>query len=71
MTWDHAGGMLLFEEAGGKITDLDGKDINLSCGKNISENFGFVAAPSNVHAEIREASRQIMRDMGRQDLLGR
>ena len=23
--WDHAGGVLIFEEAGGKVTDLDGK----------------------------------------------
>lgn len=27
--WDHAGAMLLFEEVGGKVTDVDGKPIDL------------------------------------------
>jgi 3'(2'), 5'-bisphosphate nucleotidase len=61
--------MLLFEEAGGKITELDGKDIDLSPSRKISEDFGFVATPSNLHAEILQAARKVVRDMGRQDLL--
>ncbi|KAF5611889.1 3 (2) 5 bisphosphate nucleotidase [Fusarium subglutinans] len=42
--WDHAGAMLLFEETGGKITDVWGRKINLAAGRMMSANFGFVGA---------------------------
>jgi len=47
--WDHAGAMLLFEEVGGCITDVDGKPIDLRRAPLLSGNFGFVAAPKEVH----------------------
>ncbi|RDA83138.1 hypothetical protein CP532_2733 [Ophiocordyceps camponoti-leonardi (nom. inval.)] len=43
--WDHAGAMLLFEETGGKITDIYGNPMDLTVGRQLSKNFGFVAAP--------------------------
>lgn len=33
--WDHAGGVLIFEEAGGKVTDLEGKSIDFSRGRKM------------------------------------
>ena len=33
--WDHAGGVLIYEEAGGKVTDLDGKAIDFSRGRKM------------------------------------
>ena len=33
--WDHAGGVLIFEEAGGKVTDLEGKGIDFSRGRKM------------------------------------
>lgn len=33
--WDHAGGVLIFEEAGGKVTDLEGKAIDFSRGRKM------------------------------------
>lgn len=36
--WDHAGGVLIFEEAGGKVTDLDGKAIDFSKGRKMSDS---------------------------------
>ena len=33
--WDHAGGVLIFGEAGGKVTDLDGKAIDFSRGRKM------------------------------------
>lgn len=62
--WDHAGGILLFEEVGGKITDLDGKDIDLSLGRKISGNFGLLCAPKHLHAEILEKIQEILRAEG-------
>ncbi|KAK3934220.1 hypothetical protein QBC46DRAFT_400393 [Diplogelasinospora grovesii] len=59
--WDHAGAMLLFEEVGGIITDVDGKDIDLSAGRKLSNNFGFVAAPRSVHQAVLKAVREALR----------
>ncbi|KFA51424.1 hypothetical protein S40293_03276, partial [Stachybotrys chartarum IBT 40293] len=39
--WDHSGAMLLFEETGGKITDVHGKDIDLTVERKMVGNFGL------------------------------
>jgi 3'(2'), 5'-bisphosphate nucleotidase len=67
--WDHAGAMLLFEEAGGKITDVDGKDIDLSVGRKMSANFGFVAAPNGVHDVVLRTVREVLEEQGKGNLL--
>ena len=58
--WDHAGGILIFEEAGGKVTDLIGNKITLAVGRKLSENFGIIAAPAGVHAKVVETTREIL-----------
>jgi hypothetical protein len=35
--WDHAGGVMVFEEAGGKVTDLNGKDLVFTAGRYLTE----------------------------------
>lgn len=55
--WDHAGAMLLFEESGGRITDIHGRDIDLLAGRKMTANCGFVAAPAGLHAEVLEVVR--------------
>ncbi|KAL1897130.1 hypothetical protein Sste5346_004335 [Sporothrix stenoceras] len=68
--WDHAGAMLLFEEVGGKITDVDGKPLDLLAGRILKNNFGFVAAPADAHAAVLKAVHNVLRSQGRADLLG-
>ncbi|KAL7895518.1 hypothetical protein HDV63DRAFT_105059 [Trichoderma sp. SZMC 28014] len=67
--WDHAGAMLLFEEAGGKITDVHGKDIDFSAGRKLSNNFGFVAAPAASHAEVLAVVQDVLKEQGRDEFL--
>lgn len=67
--WDHAGAMLLFEEVGGMITDVDGRDIDLTQGRKFSANFGFVAAPRSIHHVVLKAVRDTLRAQGKGDLL--
>lgn len=67
--WDHAGAMLLFEETGGKITDVHGKAIDLTAGRKLSANFGFVAAPADVHAKVLGTVQTVLREQGRQAYL--
>lgn len=62
--WDHAGGVLIFEEAGGRVTDLDGKSIDFTTGRKMSANYGLVCAPSSVHAEILATVREVMAAYG-------
>lgn len=57
--WDHAGGAMIFVEAGGKVTDLNGKNLVFTAGRNLTENFGLVAAPEDAHARILEATQEV------------
>ncbi|UKZ81743.1 hypothetical protein TrVFT333_009515 [Trichoderma virens FT-333] len=68
-SWDHSGAMLLFEETGGKITDVHGKDIDLSAGRKLSANFGFVAAPVAIHDKVLKAVHDVLKEQGRDAFL--
>lgn len=47
--WDHAAGNIMITESGGKVTDLNGKTLDFSCGRTLSNNHqGFLACHSNV-----------------------
>ncbi|KAK3708298.1 hypothetical protein LTR37_011563 [Vermiconidia calcicola] len=63
-SWDHAGGVLIFEEAGGKVTDLDGKAIDFCHGRKMSANYGLVCAPSSVHAEVLRVVQDVLKAHG-------
>ncbi|KAH6695525.1 inositol monophosphatase family protein [Plectosphaerella plurivora] len=67
--WDHAGAMLLFQEAGGKVTDLDGKEPNLIAGRQMVANYGWVAAPAGIHADVLKTVREAMVEDGLGHLL--
>lgn len=67
--WDHAGAMLLFEEVGGKITDVHGKDIDLTAGRKLSANYGFVAAPAKLHGAVLATVHEVLREQGKDHLL--
>ncbi|KAK4139616.1 uncharacterized protein C8A04DRAFT_32888 [Dichotomopilus funicola] len=67
--WDHAGAMLLFEEVGGLITDVHGKNIDLTVGRKFSVNFGFVAAPSKLHGLVLRAVQDTLKIAGKEELL--
>ncbi|KAF4333527.1 hypothetical protein FBEOM_12639 [Fusarium beomiforme] len=66
--WDHVGAMLLFEETGGKITDVHGKKIDLTAGRKMSANFGFVAARDG-HERVLEVVREVLTEQGKEEFL--
>lgn len=47
--WDQAAGSIVVEEAGGRITDLDGKPLDFSHGRTLATNRGIVATNGNLH----------------------
>lgn len=58
--WDHAGAMLLFEEVGGRISDVDGEPISMVAGRKMTANYGIVAAPAALHAKVLETVRDVL-----------
>lgn len=58
--WDHAAGSLVVKEAGGKVTDLDGKDLDFSRGSTLARNRGVVASNGVLH----EMALSVVRELG-------
>ncbi len=59
--WDHAGGALILEESGGRVTDLDGNPIDFGAGRRLHKNNGLIAALNDVHAQVLEAVQHVLR----------
>ena len=49
--WDHAAGSLIVHEAGGRVTDLDGRPLDFGSGRTLSRNRGVVASNGRIHDE--------------------
>ncbi len=60
--WDHAAGMLVVEEAGGTVSDIDGCPLDLTTGRRMTANRGIVAAPAVIHHVVIGAVREILGD---------
>jgi HAL2 family 3'(2'),5'-bisphosphate nucleotidase len=55
--WDHAAGVICVEEAGGRVTDLDGKPLDFGKGRALTANRGVVATNGALHDRVLEAVR--------------
>ncbi len=53
--WDLAAGAILVEEAGGKVTDIDGKPFDFTRGRQLSANRGVLATNGWLHSACLEA----------------
>ncbi len=59
--WDHAAGMLIAQEAGAVVTDIDGRPLDFSCGTGLAKNRGIVCAARGLHGRIVEAIFELER----------
>jgi 3'(2'), 5'-bisphosphate nucleotidase len=57
--WDQAAGSIVVTEAGGRITDLDGQQLDFSHGRTLAKNRGIVATNGQLHGAILDGLRQI------------
>lgn len=57
--WDQAAGSLVLEEAGGRITDLDGRPLDFTQGRTLERNRGVVATNGYLHAAAVETLKRI------------
>ncbi len=56
--WDVAAGALAIEEAGGRVTDLEGGALDFSAGLTLAKNPGLVATNGLLHEAVLEALQQ-------------
>jgi 3'(2'), 5'-bisphosphate nucleotidase len=57
--WDHAAGSIIVEEAGGRVTDIQGKPLDFSVGNKLNNNRGIIATNGKLHDLLLEAVRQV------------
>lgn len=50
--WDHAAGVLVVEEAGGVVTDVDGRPLDFRQGRTLARNRGVVVSHGSFHARV-------------------
>jgi HAL2 family 3'(2'),5'-bisphosphate nucleotidase len=58
--WDHAAGLLIVEEAGGRVSDVEGKPFDLTTGQRMTRNRGAVVTAAGIHDQVVAAVRAIL-----------
>ncbi len=58
--WDHAAGAIVIEEAGGRVTDLDGNPLDLTSGRFLGKSRGIIVTNGNFHDEVLKAARSVL-----------
>ena len=53
--WDHAGGALVVTEAGGRVTDVLGRDLDFRRGHTLQQNLGVIVTNGHVHEAVLKA----------------
>lgn len=57
--WDHAAGVLLVEEAGGTVTDINGKPLEFNHGYELTDNQGVIVTNGRLHSSLIETLDQL------------
>ncbi|RIK74476.1 MAG: 3'(2'),5'-bisphosphate nucleotidase [Planctomycetota bacterium] len=57
--WDQAAGSIVVEEAGGRVSDLDGKPLDFSQGRALDGNRRVLATNGRLHEAILSGLKQI------------
>lgn len=58
--WDHAAGVLIAEEAGGRVTDIDGKTLDFSQGFRLENNRGILATNGALHDQFLKIVKEVL-----------
>ncbi len=53
--WDHAAGAIIVEEAGGKVSDMNGKSLNFGENEKMLNNLGVIVSNGTVHELVLDA----------------
>jgi 3'(2'), 5'-bisphosphate nucleotidase len=58
-TWDHAAGVIIVEEAGGMVSDLDGARLDFSHGAKMIGNRGVLVSNGFLHDVVLDALKKL------------
>lgn len=58
--WDHAAGCAVITEAGGRVTDCRGVDLDFSLGRRLENNQGVIVTNGPLHDEVVAAVREVL-----------
>jgi 3'(2'), 5'-bisphosphate nucleotidase len=53
--WDHAAGVLIVEEAVGRVTDINGLPLDFSQGRELAANRGVIVTNGRLHERVLAA----------------
>ena len=56
--WDHVAGVVVVEQAGGRVSDLDGRPLDFTLGSRLEENRGVLATNGAVHDAVLASLRR-------------
>ncbi|CAN5609102.1 3'(2'),5'-bisphosphate nucleotidase [soil metagenome] len=56
--WDHAAGVIVVEEAGGRVTDMTGKPLDFSKAAKLVDNRGVIVSNGEIHDRVLSALKQ-------------
>ncbi len=57
--WDHAAGVLITEEAGGRVTDMHGRPLDFSKAARLEDNRGVVVSNGIIHDKVLTALQTV------------
>lgn len=58
--WDQAAGSIIIEEAGGRVSDIDGEALDFRTGRRLENNRGVVATNGLLHEKMLAALAEIV-----------
>ncbi len=58
--WDHAAGLSVITEAGGKVTDVYGQPLDFSIGQKLSRNTGVIVTNGKLHDQVLAAVEKVL-----------
>lgn len=58
--WDHAAGWAVVIEAGGRVSDVQGRPLDFSLGRTLKNNKGVVVTNAHLHDQVIAATRAIL-----------
>lgn len=62
--WDHAAGVIVVEEAGGRVTDMTGKPLDFSKAAKLVDNRGVIVSNGEIHDSVLSALKQTTESLG-------
>lgn len=58
--WDHAAGVMVIREAGGRVSDTLGAELDFSIGRTLRDNSGVIVTNGRIHDQVVAAVRQVL-----------